>query len=338
MISGMTWSTVSWTSQVRVARSCVTPATSSFRSTSPPILAGPGLRRASCRAHAGSGAKARHPGGRGAAERYHRDNGPVIDLHAHVLPGVDDGPRTTDESLALLAASAERGVKTIVATPHVSQHYAGTRSAGVARAVDELNRTAATAGLAIEVVPGAEIELLHVDALPAEEVRALRLGSGGYALVECPFTATTAMAERLLWSAHRLWPLVLAHPERCRAFHGEDGLALLERLVARGAAVQVTAAALTGGFGPTVQRAALDMVEHGLVHLVASDTHDVEHRGPELREHLDAAGLDDLVPLLCEQGPREVLAGRPPDPAPPRPSTTARTAASWWRRLTARRY
>jgi protein-tyrosine phosphatase len=261
----------------------------------------------------------------------------VIDLHTHVLPGIDDGPRTPDESLALLAASAERGVKTIVATPHVSQRYAGTRAAGVARAVGELNRAAAAAGLVIEVVAGAEIELLHAEVLPAEEVQALRLGSGGYALVECPFTATTAMAERLLWSAHRLWPLVLAHPERCRAFHGEDGLGLLERLVAQGAVVQVTAAALTGGFGRTVQRAALDMVEHGLVHIVASDTHDVEHRGPDLREHLDAAGLGDLVPLLCEQGPHDVLAGRPPDPAPPRPPTTARTPASWWRRLTARR-
>jgi protein-tyrosine phosphatase len=239
----------------------------------------------------------------------------VIDLHCHPLPGLDDGPAAMEESLAMLRRAAASGTRTVVATPHVSARYPGTRAEGVQAAVVALQAEADAAQIDVRLVAGAELELLYFEMLQPGELPGLRLGDGPYTLVELPFMSTPKFAEDVLATYDGLRPAVLAHPERCRAFH--DDPALLARLVDEGILAQVTAASIAGGYGAIVQRCAWTMLEQGLVHVVASDGHDATNRPPLLREPLDQAGLGWLVETLCEEGPAAILAGERPDPAPP---------------------
>ena len=240
----------------------------------------------------------------------------MIDLHFHALPGIDDGPASTEDALALLRGAARAGTHTVVATPHVSATYPRTRSERIREGVDLLQAEADAAGIDIRVLAGAELDLMQREMLRDDELPGLRLGDGPYMLVELPFTATARFAEMLLGMHHDVQPALLAHPERCRAFHEDPDL--LGRLVGQGMLVQLTAASIAGSYGSTVQRCAWTMLEQGLVHVIASDAHDAIGRPPLLREPLEAARLDSIIiAALCEQNPAAILAGERPPPAVP---------------------
>ena len=239
----------------------------------------------------------------------------MIDLHCHPLPGIDDGPASIEASLAMLRRAGAAGIRTMVATPHVSAEYPRTRAEGVIAGLQSLQAQADAAGIAVRLVAGAELELMQRELLHSDELPGLRLGDGPYTLVELPFAATAQFAETLLGMHGDVQPVVLAHPERCRAFHDDPDL--LGRLVGQGMLTQVTAASVAGSFGSTVQRCVCRMLEQGLVHVVASDAHDAVDRPPLMREPLEQAGLGGLVAMLCDEGPAAILAGDRPAPAPP---------------------
>ena len=109
----------------------------------------------------------------------------MIDLHCHVLPGIDDGPQTIEESLAMARVAARAGTRVLVATPHVNRRY-DNRASRIEPLVDDLNRRIREEGLELEVRPGAEVALLNVAGLDAEELVRLRLGGGPWLLVEPP--------------------------------------------------------------------------------------------------------------------------------------------------------
>lgn len=250
-----------------------------------------------------------------------RDDAPVhvIDLHCHVLAGVDDGPSDLAGVVALVRAAAAQGTTKMVATSHVSDRYpnsagelAGARRAAAAALAD--------AGLDVRLAGGAEIAIHTAGMLPDAALKQLRLGDGPYLLLESPLSNATGdfevVLDRLRDRGHRI---VLAHPERCPAFQREP--ARLERLVRRGAVVSITASALTGRFGDHVRRYALRLLRDGLVHNVASDAHDAQGRDPGILVHLEAAtrqleGLDAMVPWLTEQVPQALLTGRPVESPP----------------------
>jgi protein-tyrosine phosphatase len=256
----------------------------------------------------------------------------MIDLHCHVLAGIDDGPQTVEGSLALARAAAALGTSTIVATPHVSWRY-GNDAATIARAVEHTNAAFSQAGVGVNVLPGAEIAITRAVELDAEELRALSLGGGPWLLIECPFTPVSTgldvLAVEIEEGGHRI---VLAHPERCPAFQRDPGL--LESLVLGGALTSITAGSLVGRFGNTARRYALELLDAELVHNVASDAHDAEKRPPGIAHELEQVGYGSLLEWLVEDVPGAILAGeeqlprRPAWPAP-RPSGGSR---SWWRR------
>ena len=239
----------------------------------------------------------------------------MIDLHCHPLPGIDDGPRSTEQSLAMLRRACDAGIGTIVATPHVSAAYPRNRAGDVRAAATALQAEANTAGIEVRVLAGAELELMQCEMLHTDELPGLRLGESPYTLIELPFTATARFAEMLLAMHHDVQPALIAHPERCRAFHEDSDL--LGRLVDQGMLAQLTAASIAGSYGSTVQRCAWKMIEQGLVHVIASDAHDAVSRPPLLREPLEAAGLADVIATLCEDNPAAILAGERPAAAPP---------------------
>jgi protein-tyrosine phosphatase len=160
------------------------------------------------------------------------------------------------------------------------------------------------------VLPGAEVALERAGELDDDELAALRLGGGPWLLVECPmFAGGMGVDGQLHALASRGNKIVLAHPERCPVF--QTDLGRLERLVDAGMLGQITASALTGQFGRTVERIARDMMDRGLIHIAASDAHNVGRRPPVLRDHLDDAGLDGIADWLTLDVPGAVLAGTP---------------------------
>ena len=260
----------------------------------------------------------------------------MIDLHCHLLPGIDDGPGTLDESLALARAAAAGGTRTIVATPHIDHRW-GVEPADVGGMVERMRSALDEAGIELEVRAGGEIALSRLGDLSPEQVDAVRLGGGPYMLLECPHRPTAgsdfyAFVHRL---RDRGESVLLAHPERSPAFQrNADSLA---ELVNRGVLTSITASSLLGTFGNTIQSFSVRLMTDGLVHNVASDSHDAARRGPELLAGLQAAdreapGLIDQATWLTRGVPEAILAGTA---LPPRPQLPKRPGGMrrWLSRL-----
>jgi protein-tyrosine phosphatase len=230
----------------------------------------------------------------------------VIDLHSHILPGLDDGPRTLEGSLELARAAVAEGTATMLATPHVND-YADIGPEEVAAGLDVLRPALVEAGIPLEVLPGGEIAIWKLADLDAAALRALALGGGPYLLVESPFSPMAGEFEPpvldLQAQGHRV---LLAHPERCPAFQREP--ARLRRLVEAGVLVQVTAGSISGAFGASVKRFTAALLRDELVHVVASDAHDAVNRPPGLRaafaalEQAQAAWMTEAVPRAILDG------------------------------------
>jgi protein-tyrosine phosphatase len=244
----------------------------------------------------------------------------VIDLHCHLLPGIDDGARDIGTSIAMARAAVDGGVEAIVATPHVSPRYPNDPGA-LARRCAELQAALDDAGVALRVHTGAEISHSVVRDLGDDALRASALGGGKYLLLEPPYTGPAPFIDRLVGELQRKgFGVVLAHPERIGAFQRD--IELLERLVDGGAVCSVTAGSLTGQFGGTVKRFTRDMLARGLVHNLASDAHDARRRPPALRPVLERAVADmpelgDALGWLTAEVPRAILAGEAVRGSPP---------------------
>ncbi len=257
----------------------------------------------------------------------------MIDLHCHVLPGIDDGPGTIEGSLELARGASEAGTSTIVATPHVSARYPND-AATIAGQVRELNGRLRAEGIAIEVLPGAEVAMTSAVEMAPEQLAGLGLGgAGGWLLIEPPFTPSAGGIDvivlDIMRGGHRV---VLAHPERCPAFHRDR--AVLESLVRAGALTSITAGSLVGRFGGEVRRFALDLVRDGLVHNVASDAHDHLNRPPGIAAELRRAQLEALAEWFTVRVPTALLSGEEIPLAPAGAVEELRSrpkSRPWWR-------
>ncbi len=255
----------------------------------------------------------------------------MIDLHSHILPGLDDGPSTMEGSLALARAAVEAGTRTILATPHINED-ASIEPARIAAGLVELRAALAAAEIPLEVLPGGEIAIWRLIDLDDDSLRALALGGGPYLLVESPFSPVVGDFEPMVLDLHqRGHRVLLAHPERCPAFQRDP--ARLEGLVGAGALVQLTAGSMAGDFGSTVRRFTTALLREGFAHVVASDAHDTLRRPPGLQAGFAALekelpGVSEHAGWLTELVPRAVLDGGPVPPRPPLPK-----AAGLLRRL-----
>ncbi len=233
----------------------------------------------------------------------------MIDLHCHVLPGLDDGPQTVAESVEMCRMAAASGTGMIVATPHVSPQWPGNTPAVISTAVDQLRRTLAQEGIELAVVPGAEVALTILGQMSDDQLWEYHLGGGPWLLVECPHSPSTAGFDRILYSLlERNHRIVLAHPERSLAFHRDP--AALAGFVRAGMLCSITAGSLSGRFGRTVQQYAQRLVRDGLVHNIASDGHNLTHRPPLATADVDLAGLFETTPeWYLDWVPRAILMG-----------------------------
>jgi protein-tyrosine phosphatase len=255
----------------------------------------------------------------------------MIDLHLHILPGVDDGPATLGESVALARASVADGVHVAAATPHVRDDYPTTADA-MERLVEELRSVLASEHVPLDVRPGGEIALERLPDLTIDELRRFGLaGTQRYLLLEFPYYGwPLGLAAQVSVLTTRGFVPVLAHPER-----NVDVQADPERLrpiVERGALVQLTAASVDGRLGARTRATAVELLERSLAHLLASDAHGPDIRGAGLSSAVSALGHAELAQWLTTKVPGAIIAEQP---VPDRPD--ARPPRSRFRRLWARR-
>jgi protein-tyrosine phosphatase len=240
----------------------------------------------------------------------------MIDLHAHVLPGLDDGPPTLDAAVEMARAAVAAGTRAVATTSHVDRGF-GLGPAELAAARGRLAERLAHEGVELELLQGGEVAPERLYGLDDAALRGLTLGGGPFVLLECPFTPVGAGLEPMAADLQRRgFGVLLAHPERSPTFQRDP--ARLAALVEQGALAQVTAGSLAGAFGETARHAARAMLAAELVHVLATDAHDPTHRSPDLRAVGDALDGAQLA-WMTEAAPAAVVAGRRPSERPPLP-------------------
>jgi protein-tyrosine phosphatase len=220
----------------------------------------------------------------------------MVDIHSHILPGIDDGAQTMDEAIAMAKAAVDEGITTIIATPHHHNGKYNNPSTTVTAAVRQLNEQLEHHHIPLTVLTGQEIRI-HGDFLENwEQGDILSLcGETPYILIEFPSDHVPRYANQLLFELQLkgLTP-VIAHPERnAEIIEKPDRL---YELVQKGVLTQVTAASVAGRFGKNIQKFSMQLIEANWAHLIASDAHNLTSRSFQMRAAYDVInrefGLD----------------------------------------------
>jgi protein-tyrosine phosphatase len=243
----------------------------------------------------------------------------LVDIHSHILPGIDDGAENLDESLVMLKIAAESGTTDIVATPHANSSFAFNE-----QVVDDLiGKLSSKAEVAIGIHRGCDFHLNFDNLSDALESPAkYTINAGRYLMVELPDLASLSVMRTVLSRllAVRIVP-VITHPERNGSLSAN--LPELEGWIRDGCLTQVTALSFSGRFGQTAQRVAEKLMDSEMVHFVASDAHDCVDRPPNL---LPAYQLvsdrwgQERADTLFNLHPTAVVMNEPIFPALPKPA------------------
>ncbi|MEM1305441.1 MAG: CpsB/CapC family capsule biosynthesis tyrosine phosphatase [Planctomycetota bacterium] len=237
---------------------------------------------------------------------------PFVDIHCHLAPGIDDGARDHDETLAMAMIHVDEGFDTVVVTPHQLGSYAGNTGDAIRQAAEKLQETLTTAGIGLRVLPGADVRIDEgmIDKLVSGDV--LTLGDHGrHVLLELPHEVYLPLESLLDQLRRRGIVGVLSHPERNHGILRQPSV--VERLVDAGCLMQVTAGSLTGGFGPASRSLAEQMCRRGQVHFLATDAHGSRSRRPKMQQAytraVELAGVE-AADLWCCEYPRRVATGK----------------------------
>ena len=212
----------------------------------------------------------------------------MIDLHNHILPGIDDGAKSLDASLTMARSWVDQGVTVVACTPHILPGLYNNTGPDIATAVSDLRLALALQSIPLELVSGADNHMTP-DFLPGlRSGHLLSLASSRYVLVEPPHHIAPPRIDAFFFDLTAAgYVPILTHPERLSWVEGQ--YALLGKLVAAGVWMQITAGSLTGQFGKNARYLAEKMLDQGLVHILASDAHDPIKRPPNLRDGYEKA-------------------------------------------------
>jgi protein-tyrosine phosphatase len=260
---------------------------------------------------------------------------PFVDIHCHLLPGIDDGAQSWDESLAMAKLAEEDGTQVIITTPHQLGNYCANTADEIRRRTVELQRFLTRQGHRLLVLPGADVRVEDdlISRVQRGEIMTLA-DRGCHILLELPhelyfdLVPVVRQLERLDIQS------ILSHPERNTGLLGKPGI--VSELVNRGCLMQVTAGSLTGAFGPASAKMAEWMLTQGLTHFLASDGHGVKSRRPKLGSAYQRAATligEDLAREICCANPADVSLGRLVPPGPRKVRGVA--SRSWFSRLRA---
>lgn len=201
----------------------------------------------------------------------------MIDIHCHLLPAVDDGPGTVEQTIEMARRAVEEGVTAIVVTPHAFHPQFETEDLNVQEAAATLQNVLHQEGIKLDIYPGQEIRVFGDLVQALEDGEALSLAGSRYVLVEFPSDTVPAYAEQLFFRLQTEgYTPVIAHPERNKEL-ATNPKRLMD-FVSSGALSQVTTSSLTGEFGQNVKEIAFVFLRNGLSQLVASDAHSTGRR------------------------------------------------------------
>lgn len=262
----------------------------------------------------------------------------MIDLHSHILPGVDDGAPNVETALAMARMAQDDGIVAMACTPHFLPGLYDNNATEIRSRIARLNHDIRSAGLKIELVVGADAHVRPDFLSCLREGRLLTLNDSKYVLVEPPHDL---MPKRLDELFHNLqmagYVPILTHPERLRWI--EQHYSVIVELARSGVWMQVTAGSLTGGFGRRPHYWSRRMLAEGLVSFIASDAHNTASRPPVLSEAFSVAetevGYGEAVNLVVTR-PASILDDAPLESVPPLPAgkpAIVAPAEPLWRRL-----
>lgn len=263
----------------------------------------------------------------------------MIDIHTHILPGIDDGVRTADEAVEFARVAVRDGVRTIVATPHCKDGFWENDRARVLEDLGKLRRRLEDEAVDVELLPGAEVHIATELVDRVRDGRAPTLGDNGKTLLlELSLNQYPVEIENVVFQLKLAGILpVFAHPERIRYF--QDNVSRYENVIRLGAFGQITTGSITGVFGGTVREFSEELLRKGLVHAIASDAHNLRGRSPVLRSAVDTAAEivgDEYAEAMVTETPRAFLAGEEPD-LPPLERTRSSRRTTFLSRLFGKR-
>lgn len=231
----------------------------------------------------------------------------MIDLHCHILPGIDDGPADINISIEMARIAAADGITTIVATPHVKERMHPASEIG--ERIAELNERLDALNIPVRILPGADVYALLDPAL----LHPYTINNTDYILIEFPHSHLPKNAKEVLFRLIMAGFLpIITHPERNPSIIRNPEL--LFDLLGSGALVQITADSLAGTFGPEKQACARYLLQHDVVQFIATDAHSSQYRRPIL-----SAGLKNATKIIGKEKaqrlvslyPEAVISGRP---------------------------
>jgi protein-tyrosine phosphatase len=207
----------------------------------------------------------------------------VTDTHCHLLPGLDDGPKSWQITLGMARLAVTEGIQTVVATPHQLGRYESNTAERIRTVAAEAQRRLARAGIPLTVLPGADVRVREdlPELLKRGEVLTLA-DNHKYLLLELPHDIIIPLESLLCRLRHVGIRCILSHPERHRPLMHK--LDLVHSWVQQDCLIQLTSGSITGHFGPVAQRMSRRLLDAGLVHLVATDAHDMACRLPLVGE------------------------------------------------------
>ncbi|MBL8883959.1 MAG: capsular biosynthesis protein [Hyphomicrobium sp.] len=245
----------------------------------------------------------------------------MIDLHCHMLPGLDDGAPDLATALAMARMFAADGVTHVACTPHILPGLYHNTGDQIRAAVGAFDAELRNQDIDLAIFPGADAHMTPAFIQGLRSGHIPTLGASRYVLVEPPHHTVPQRIEQFFFDILVAgYVPILTHPERLRWIN--DHYAIMQRLAAHGVWMQLTAASVTGAFGKNAQYWSERMLDEGLVHVLASDAHDVHRRIPNLSRGRDAAAkrLGDVEARhLVITRPWGILSDEPPNamPAPP---------------------
>lgn len=216
----------------------------------------------------------------------------MIDLHCHILPGVDDGAKNWDESLAMARLAVSEGITHILATPHhMNRNWINPKQT-VFALVAELQKRLDDEGIPLTIFPGQEVRL-HGEMMQSIEKDEICFidTQNQYVLIEFPTPEVPAYAERLFYEMQsaQITPIIV-HPERNHAILNNPNI--LYEFINRGVLSQVTAASYIGSFGKEIEKLSYQLIEHNLTHFIASDAHNNTNRLFHMKEAMERLEKD----------------------------------------------
>lgn len=234
----------------------------------------------------------------------------MIDLHHHILFGIDDGSKDENMSLKMLQIAVEEGITDIIATPHYIQGYNQYEEySDIIVKVEKLNELAKENNLDIRIYPGNEVYMDYGMEDWVKEQKVVSLNYSNYLLVETNMSGIPDYIDTVLYQLQlKDIQMILAHPERYRNVQKKPNI--LVPLIEKGMFVQMNTGSIMGLFGEEVRNTAKTLIKHNMVHFISTDAHSDKRRAPKTKEaYLQVCEWvgEAVAKRLFEENPRRVL-------------------------------